>query len=527
MTQRKVIALGLDGFELTIADRLIESGKMPHLAQLREDGKNYLLDHGKARETGLAWEHFSAGQDPDSYGRWSAVDFDPSTYIARQSPAKEQSFLANTDQRIVAFDVPYLNLRSTRCVEGMSNWGAHDPGVACHANPPELVGEIDRKFGPYPGARYIYGLVWHSVDASEAMAQQMIKSMQKRTELTSWLLKTRFSDWQLAITVVAELHSVAEALWHGFDRSHQLHGHPSASHALRGIEGVYTETDRMIGRLQSEHPDADLVVFAMHGMGPNQADVVSMALLPEILFRRHFGRPFMHPREDWDLDCPLLQPGEDWSQAINSRLGILPPKAHQADPLGFIKSGLQKLGAKKKRAVEPEFLPWMPTSHYAPFWKDMDAFALPSFYDGQVRINLNGRESLGQVAPGDYSAVLDNIEEMLRGARDATTGEVLVADIERPLAQDPFDNTTTRCDLKIAWAQNTYAMDVPGLGRVGPVPQRRTGGHTGRHGYAVILSHDTELIDESVVSAFDIVPTLLDLAHIKRPDRVVGSSLVA
>ncbi|MGB0498964.1 MAG: alkaline phosphatase family protein, partial [Rubricella sp.] len=288
MTSRKVIAIGLDGFELSIAEALITAGKMPHLARLREIGRTYLLDHGSARETGLAWEHFSTGKDPDTYARWSAVDFDPATYEARQSPTREMSFAEAIDCPIVAFDVPYMDLRAARNTRGMANWGAHDPGVASHSNPPELAGEIDARFGPYPATDYIYGFVWPSVSATEDMAAQMIGAMQKRTDITSWLLKERLGGWRLAVTVVAELHSVAEALWHGFDTSHPLHGHPSAGPALRGIEGVYVETDRMIGRLAEEHPDADIVAFSMHGMGPNKADLTSMALLPEILYRRRF-----------------------------------------------------------------------------------------------------------------------------------------------------------------------------------------------------------------------------------------------
>ena len=527
MAQRRVLVIGLDGFERTVADHLIEAGRMPNLAKLRAKGASYLLDHGSARQTGLAWEHFSTGMDPDAYGRWSAIEFDPLTYVARQSPTNAQPFLDSSEgQRVVTFDVPYMDLRALPDVKGVSDWGAHDPGVARRANPPELLDEIDSRFGPYPAARYIYGLVWPSVDASERMADQMIQSVQLRTELTSWLLKTRLPDWVLAITVVSELHSTAEAFWHGIDKSHPLCSHPSATPARLGIEGVYVEIDRLIGRLQSEHPDANLVLFYLHGMGPNKADLATMALLPEVLYRRTFNRPFLHPRGDWDVECPMLKPGEDWSEAVIARLGISPPEQDQSGLLAFMKSRFLKPRSKKKEVAQ-KLLSWMPAAHYAPFWKDMDAFALPGFDNGRIRINLEGRESHGRVSLSNYTAMLDDIEDMIRGARDVATGEAMVLDVKRPLADDPFAKTTSMCDLEIVWRQNSYAMDVPGVGRVGPVPQRRPGGHTGEYGYALILSHDHELVDQTKASSFDIVPTILELANMERPDRIVGSSLLA
>ena len=56
-----------------------------------------------------------------------------------------------------------------------------------------------------------------------------------------------------------------------------------------------------------------MVVFSMHGMGPNTNDVCSMVLLPELLYRSATGTSRFHspaPEDDpapametsWDLD---------------------------------------------------------------------------------------------------------------------------------------------------------------------------------------------------------------------------------
>jgi len=51
----RVLMVGLDGFEMSVVDRLIAQGRMPELARLRDDSARWQLDHGDARRTGLAW----------------------------------------------------------------------------------------------------------------------------------------------------------------------------------------------------------------------------------------------------------------------------------------------------------------------------------------------------------------------------------------------------------------------------------------------------------------------------------------
>ncbi len=85
---KKVLVIGLDGFEQSIANRLMEAGRMPHLQQLIGRAARMDLDHGPARRTGLAWEHFATGLSPSGAQRWSAVTFDPHRYSCRQEPTR-------------------------------------------------------------------------------------------------------------------------------------------------------------------------------------------------------------------------------------------------------------------------------------------------------------------------------------------------------------------------------------------------------------------------------------------------------
>src|SRR4029453_8068083 len=150
MTEERVIMIGLDGFELSVAERMIGQGRLPALDKLRQNGARFLLDHGPAKRTGLAWEHVSSGLSPEDAGRWSAIDFDPETYAVRQLPATTTPFAAPLGRRCVVFDAPYFDLAKAPEVRGITNWGAHDPGVDRAARPAELRAELEERFGAYP-----------------------------------------------------------------------------------------------------------------------------------------------------------------------------------------------------------------------------------------------------------------------------------------------------------------------------------------------------------------------------------------
>ncbi len=227
MSQR-IIAIGLDGFEPTIASELIAGGELPFLRQLLERSAIFRLDHGEARFTGLAWEHFSTGKTPGDYRRWSAVDFDPATYSIVQKATRHEPFTAALRRRVMAFDVPYHELTSQN-VSGLANWGAHDPGVHQHSRPEQLAREIEDRFGPYPAKQFIYGYVWPDAVRTAQMGRTLDAALRLRSGIAQWLMAERLPDWELAIIVVSEFHSALEALWHGWDKSHPLNGLPSAA----------------------------------------------------------------------------------------------------------------------------------------------------------------------------------------------------------------------------------------------------------------------------------------------------------
>jgi predicted AlkP superfamily phosphohydrolase/phosphomutase len=516
MAKRRVLMIGLDAFELSLAEELMKQGEMPALRRLREKSAQFLLDHGRAKLTGLAWEHISTGQLAESV-RSSSVYFERESYRVWAQKTTLPPFVADQAFRTVVFNAPYFDLDRDPKLLGVASWGAHDPGAPRRSNPPGLMEEMDNLFGVYPAEPWIYGFVWPSPEKARVMGESLAHAVDIRAEGARWLLQERLPDWDLGVVVVCESHPAVEALWHGIDRHHPLHGIASASVAGEGVRGVYRAIDRLIDKLTSAFPDAVVVLFSIHGMGSNHSDVPTMLLLSELLYRHSFGKPYLQPRA-WKLGengVPLLPEAESWDEVMWQ---LVPPveQPPQSSLRGLKRwFGLSEPTSKPEidhnGEAERESLEWMPACRYHAFWGKMRAFALPGFFVGRIRINLKGREAKGRVPLRRYNAVCDEIEALLRGCRNAITGEPVVSSIERAGGANPLELDPFGCDLNIEWKPAPLGLLHPHLGRVGPVPYRRVGGHPGHYGLAFIAGAGIEPGDYGVRSSFDVTPTVVSL----------------
>jgi predicted AlkP superfamily phosphohydrolase/phosphomutase len=545
MARPRVLAIGLDGLEITFAERLMAGGDMPALAELCRRSARFRLDHGPAHRTGLSWEHVASGLSPEAGRRWAAVEFDPASYMAWQEGSRFNPWWAGLDRRVVVFDTPYVDFRRAPNTRGVVGWGAHDPGIATGGRPRGLLAEFEHRFGRYPASEWTYGLPFPSAARTQAMGEALSQALGVRSRGARWLMTERLQDWDLFIAVAAETHGAIEALWHGVDPSHPLHGHPSAAAASQALVDVHRALDRMVGELVSVAGNAAIVAFSMGGMGPNDSDVPSLVLLPELLYRHAFGHSLLAIRPEWTTapgGLPVLDEKDSWSRASQAWVPMPTKKPEPA-----FSGGLLSLARRLPRPVkdvlrgaraavagwhsdgEPTLrldLHWQPALRYRDYWPRMPAFALPSFYDGRIRINLRGRERHGMIDPSRYEETCAGLETMLRECRNPRTGEPVVDTIERAWTRNPLALTGSEADLLVVWRGVAAALEHPRLGLIGPVPLRRTGGHTGPHGMAYVVAQGLAPGDRGVRSAFDVVPTLVRLLGDQPPAHLSGESLV-
>jgi hypothetical protein len=391
----------------------------------------------------------------------------------------------------------------------------------------------------------MYGVAWPSVERTQLMGEALSRAVDVRGRASQWLAADRLPKWDLFFTVASELHSGAEGLWHGVDPRHPLYAHPAATAAGAAMLDIHRALDRMVGGLVKAAGDAVILVFNMGGIGPNTCDVQSMVLLPELLYRHTFGRAlltFPRPSTASSNGWPILDERDEWENAMKALWATGPTCEQEAAAASKIRTVARRLPEPVKgllresrrvtarwhsRHAPPPGLEvnYLPSYWYRPYWPRMAAFAFPSFLDGRIRINLRGRERHGIVDLSRYAETCKRLETLLKECKDPRTGEPAVAAIEKPSAANPMALASSESDLLVVWHGMAAAIEHPRLGLIGPVPFRRTGGHTTR-GIAYFAAPELEPGERGGVHpSIDVVPTIVQLLGAKPATRLSGKSL--
>jgi predicted AlkP superfamily phosphohydrolase/phosphomutase len=550
--RERLLAIGLDGLEVTLAERLMAEGQMPALAELRRRSARFLLETEHSEDTDMPWAAVASGLSPRTANRWESIKFDPASYTAWQQGPRFAPWWAETDLRVVVFDAPHVDLRLAGNTQGIVEWGVQEPGNYPMARPQDLLAMFEQRFGAYPAREWMYANTWPSPAHTRLMGESLSHGLKVRSRAAQWLAVERFPEWDFFFAVSSELHAGTERLWHGLDARHPLHTLPSAGAAAQALVELHRELDAMVGQLIHIAGDAAIIVFNNGGMGPNCSDVPSMVLLPELLYRNAFGQTMLSVPPAWTASpdsVPLLDEHDDWAAACGSYVLDTSREATAVSRIGtrahsLLRSVNHRLKGRPAAALRhlrpaatlrhfrraSEFrlgVDWMPCYRYRHSWPRMPAFALPSFRHGRIRINLRGRERQGIVDLSCYEETCQSLETLLKECRDPRTGEPSVSGIERASTANPLALGSSEADLRVEWRNVAAAMEHPRLGLVGPVPFHRTGGHSGPYGVAYVVAPGVEPGDRGIRSSFDVAATMVQLLGVNPSVHPTGESLLA
>jgi predicted AlkP superfamily phosphohydrolase/phosphomutase len=78
---KKVIIIGLDGFEPKLAESMIRAGNLSNLARLQAQGGYSRLCTTYPAQTPVAWSSFATGKNPGGHGIFDFLRRDPKTYL--------------------------------------------------------------------------------------------------------------------------------------------------------------------------------------------------------------------------------------------------------------------------------------------------------------------------------------------------------------------------------------------------------------------------------------------------------------
>ncbi|GBF79934.1 alkaline phosphatase family protein [Aphanothece sacrum] len=546
MLKKPVIAIGLDAAEPSLVEKWMEQGYLKNLSKLREKGIYGRLQNFDDSNVETAWTTFATGCSPQKTGFWAHMGLCEGTYnfetIAAYKFEEYPAFYSlGPDYRVATFDVPQVRLTDKINGVQVAAWGAHSPQVDSGSLPETLWQELIDKHGASPSLHKDYA-VCLDLKSTLKIVERLKTSILRQSANCQDLLQRE--DWDLFLTVFNTPHAGGHLLWQLSQPDHPLY---EALHSQVGYDPLlmlFQLMDEAIGEIVAKAPDnAHVVIFSAHGMGPATIDLPTFVALPEFLYRFNF--PGQYALGYSKISDPLPPPVTKmkcnyWERHIwgtkydtnplrrflrrelhNRIFKIIEPWLEKSDEPDLISPW--ELMRRGERVI-----PWNPTQWYKLLWPSMKAFALPSFAEGYIRINLKGREPQGIVEPSEYHALCDELCEKLYALKDARKGIPMVKKIVRtrenpcerhPKLPDP--------DLIVVW-QDDYATDVidsPDYGRCGPLPPYRAGSHRPE---GMILAYGPEIEPGTSLSqghVLDLAPTILSLMDAPIPEYLEGKPL--
>lgn len=151
-------------------------------------------------------------------------------------------------------------------------------------------------------------------------------------------------------------------------------------------------------------------------------------------------------------------------------------------------------------------------------------FALPSFSDGHVRLNIRDRERDGVIDLADYRSTCDELEASLRLATDPRSGQPLVDEVIRLRDSDPMARDGPGADLVVTWRLPADSLEHPECSIVGPFAFPRSGSHT-ENGFMVVSGPGIACSTLEERPAIDVPPTVLELLGWPLPPDLGGTAV--
>ena len=542
--KNSVIAIGLDAADPVLLENWMSQGYLKNLQRLREGGAYGRLNNIEYYKAETPWTTFLTGCLPEKTGYWSPIEFHEGTYQAEQINAYDFDeyppfYALGEDYRVAVFDIPQSKLRED--VNGLQvlAWGAHSPQTPSHSQPPSLLKDLISEYGEHPALHKDHGDWWDTAYLKR-LSEALKIGIDRRVAICRNILKQE--NWNLFLTVFGETHSAGHDFWFLNQPDHPLYPYkPEGSDLMLEI---FERVDRAVGEIIDAAPEnAHIVVFAAHGSGNNTTDVPSMLLLPEFLYRFSFpgksllpigksGSPVPPPvtspnRLNWQEEVwrqlyhpnPLIRLLRKWaSDRFNAKVDKVLRKLNRDSDLPL----LSQVSRPKGELI------WQPVMWYQQLWSQMKAFALPSFSEGYIRINLQGREPAGIVTPSEYNTLREQLIEQLYQLKNPRTGEMVVKKVVwTRQSADERDTKLPDADLVVVWQDRpTDAIDSPNWGRIGPVPYRRTGSHRARGFLTVQGPGVTPGSTLPEGHGVDLAPTILELMGKSIPEYMDGKSLL-
>lgn len=490
--------LQFDAASARLLGRLLEEERLPTLASLRTRGEWHQLDAPATQFAAGAQHTLYSGHALADHGlfypfQWSAEE-QRARYMAdfyAPPPVWEQ--LAPAGARTLAVD-PYESRPPTVAAPGtqVCGWQLHDRVVLRRWDSPRGVHKrLRQAFGRPEVVDEVFGT--HTVKEMLGLRRRLLGAPARVADATSLLLGE--GSYDLAWLTFCAAHVAGHQFW-DLSQLDPAQLDDGSRHLLgTTLEDVYVAVDAALARVVASLPaDADLLVISPVGMDVNtsRAD-----LLPEML------RAILDPSSGGG--APTATPGAGDPERASTgsgaiwRLRAALPSGLRAKVAGALP---ERVALDLTARLELRGMDWSRTR----------AFAHPAENQGYVRLNLQGRERDGIVAPAEADELMDQLIEAI-GTFTDLDGTPAVRAVER--VADRFgtgDRAHQLPDLIVHWT-DTPATDLDGVTspiygtvRRHGVGSGRSGNHTAGDAWALVIPGTAS------VNKLDRPPRLEDVA---------------
>ena len=478
----KILVLGLDGMDPDLLLKWCDSGDLPVLAKLREEGTWGRLQTPQGLADDAVWASFATGTQPGVHGKYSDFQFDPNAYTETYTGARPLLVdpfwvdLSQAGNRVAIIDVPKCPLTPGLNGIQLVDWRVHGRTGRTRSHPEELAAEVIKTYGDdqndIVGAEdYLCGYARLSEQGRDELHDRLLHSIDRKGRVLQAFLKSE--SWNLFVAVFKESHCAGHHFWEprASDGSSAGEGAERPRPVSR-LKSVYKALDKAIGDVLAEtDKQTPVLIFSDLGMSDN---VTGNDFLESVLLR-------LEPNPLFPL----------WEKVYSQ------PRIRGR--LRRYLNGINRRLRTRRSAFQV---------HH-------------NEISGAIRMNVEGRERRGRLLSGPaLSCRLDELEHDLRDLRDPVSGEPIVAKAIRTENLFPGTGAAQLPDLLVVWRR-----DLPISGAqsekigtiVNPSLGRRPGNHVaGGIFFARGLLHGLGEV-KTTGAITDLAPTISAALGVKLP----------